>query len=222
MVSESDTDFEFPLGTKRILLAAANHAGDLPRTATLGRTLRVVGLSTRDRELDGVHMKTVSLLYPKNLMVSRRIRVTAGAFLLGVVSLLGSVSSAFGAETLHLVEHETTNTTIHVSKGRADSVGDAIVFANPVFDSTNTKQVGLLQGNCVRVIVGKSWECFFTLVLVNDRITLEGPYADSGESTFAITGGTGRYVGAKGQMTARSREAQSGAAASTDLIYDIR
>ena len=167
-------------------------------------------------------MKRIYTLCVSKLVLSRHARIAASTFLLGVLSAFGGVGSAFGAETLHLVEHETTNTTIHVNKGKADSIGDMIVFANPVFDSGNTKQVGILQGNCVRVIVAKSWECFFTLVLSNDRITLAGPYADSGESIFAITGGTGHYVGAKGQMTARSREAQSGTAASTDLTYDIR
>jgi allene oxide cyclase len=152
--------------------------------------------------------------------LSRRLAITVGASML-IAASMGSRLACAG-ESLHLVEHETTNTTIHANKGKPDSMGDEIVFANPVFDSGNSHEVGVLQGNCVRVIVGKSWECFFTLVLANDRITLEGPYADSGESVFAITGGTGKYVGAKGQMTARSRDTKPGSAATTDLIYDIR
>lgn len=159
---------------------------------------------------------------------SRSVSITGRRALSFVVfgTLAGGVSSAFAAESLHLIEWESTNKTIHLGpKGEVDSVGDMIVFANPIYDSGNAHQVGVLQGNCVRVIVGKSWECFFTLDLGKDRITLEGPYADTGESIFAITGGTGKYLGAKGQMSAREREtktAAKGAAPQTDLIYDIR
>ncbi len=148
----------------------------------------------------------------------------ASAAVVGL-SLLTGANLAFAHDTLHLVERELNNTTIHHgAKGNPDSIGDMIVFANPIFDSTNTHQLGTVQGNCVRVVVGKSWECFFTLVLANDRITLEGPYADEGESVFAITGGTGRYAGARGQMSLRARESKllaPGAPPTTDMTYEI-
>jgi allene oxide cyclase len=157
--------------------------------------------------------------------LSRRFQITVATFLIAALGILGGANIAFARETLHVVERELTETTIHLgAKGNPDSVGDMIVFANPIFDSTNTRQLGIVQGTCVRVIVGKSWECFFTLALANDRITLEGPYADTGESVFAITGGTGRYTGAKGQMSLRVRDSKSlpnGAAPVADMIYDI-
>jgi allene oxide cyclase len=155
--------------------------------------------------------------------LSRGCQLALAIGLVGALGVFGGANFAFAGETLHVVERQLTDTTIHLgAKGTTDSMGDMIVFANPIFDSTNTHQLGILQGNCVRVIVGKSWECFFTFVLANDRITLEGPYADSGESVFAITGGTGRYVGAKGQLSARARESKPGAPASEDLIFEIR
>ena len=46
---------------------------------------------------------------------------------------------------------------------KGDSVGDLLVFANKVFDAANKTQVGTDQGYCVRTVVGKSWECFWTL-----------------------------------------------------------
>ena len=154
---------------------------------------------------------------------SRRFRVTVATVFVGALISLGVAHSAYAGETLHVVEREITNTTIHLgAKGETDSMGDMIVFANPIFDSTNTRQLGVVQGNCVRVIVGKSWECFFTLVLASDRITLEGPYADTGDSVFAITGGTGRYIGAKGQMTTHVRDSKAGATPVADMTYDIR
>lgn len=154
---------------------------------------------------------------------SSRFHSTIALFLIGGLGLLGRANLAFAGETLHVVERLLTDTTIHLgAKGAPDSMGDMIVFANPIFDSTNIHPLGVVQGNCVRVIVGKSWECFFTLVLAKDRITLEGPYADTGESVFAITGGTGRYTGAKGQLSARARDSKPGAPATEDLIFDIR
>ena len=43
------------------------------------------------------------------------------------------------------------------------------------------------------------------MLLKEGRITLEGPFYDSGDSLFVITGGTGKYAGAKGQMTLHDR-----------------
>jgi hypothetical protein len=140
--------------------------------------------------------------------------------------VLGGANVTVARDTLHVVERSVSETTIHLgAKQESDSIGDMLVFANPIYDSSNATQVGMVQGTCVRVIVGKSWECFFTLALANDRITLEGPYADTGDSIFAITGGTGRYIGAKGKMSLHARDSSSlsnGAAAVTDMFFDIR
>jgi hypothetical protein len=97
-------------------------------------------------------------------------------------------------------------------------LGDLLSFANPVFDSTNKTQVGTDHGWCVRVVVGKSWECFWTLLLKGGWITVEGPFYDSGDSVFVITGGTGKYAGAKGQMTLHDRGTKP---TTYDFIYEL-
>jgi allene oxide cyclase len=154
-----------------------------------------------------------------------RTRTSALTLLLASLGMFCAANVACARESLRVVERELTNKTLHLgAKGAADSVGDMIVFANPIFDASNTHQLGVIQGNCVRVIVGKSWECFFTLDLGADRLTLEGPYADTGESVFAITGGTGRYKGAKGQMSLRVDESKPSAKGSpplVEMVYDI-
>ena len=101
---------------------------------------------------------------------------------------------------------------------KGDSVGDMLVFANGVFDSANKTQVGTDQGYCVRTIVGKSWECFWTLTLKAGQITVEGPFMDEGDSLFTVTGGTGKYAGAKGSMKLHPRDAKS---SSYDFTYDL-
>lgn len=153
----------------------------------------------------------------------RGFQITVATFLGAAVGTLGGAKFAYAGETLHVVEHVLDEPIIHLGpKEAADSMGDINVFANPVFDSTNTRQLGTLQGSCVRVIVGKSWQCTFSLILATECITLEGPYNDTGANVFAITGGTGRYAGAKGQMSAHPRESKSGALTASDLIFDIR
>jgi hypothetical protein len=110
------------------------------------------------------------------------------------------------AETLRLVERPVNETTVDLG-AKGDSLGDILTFANPVFDAANKNQIGTDQGYCVRVAVGKSWECIWTLILKSGQITVEGPFMDAGDSTFAVTGGTGKYIGAKGALKLHPRDA---------------
>ena len=124
---------------------------------------------------------------------------------------------ALAAEQIKLVERPIGETSVDLgSKG--DTVGDMLVFANGVFDAANKVKVGTDQGFCVRTVVGKSWECNWTLVLKDGQITVEGPFADAGDSLFAVTGGTGKYAGAKGSMKLHPRDAKS---TSYDFTYDL-
>ena len=121
------------------------------------------------------------------------------------------------AEKIQLIEHADTDATLDLGV-KGDSVGDLLTFANPVYDAANKAQVGSDQGYCVRVIAGKSWECFWTLRLKEGQITIEGPFYDAGDSVMAVTGGTGKYAGAKGSMKLHSRDAKG---SSYDLTYEL-
>lgn len=138
-------------------------------------------------------------------------------FLLGAISAL-LASTAMAAERLAVVEHALTDTTVHAGGGQGDRLGDLLVFANPVYDSANRARVGRDQGYCIRVAVARSWECFWTLILQDGQITSEGPYYDHGDSMMAITGGTGRYAGAKGSLKLHARDAKG---SSYDFIYEL-
>ena len=119
--------------------------------------------------------------------------------------------------TVQVVEHAVTDTVIHAGKSN-DALGDQLVFGNPVYDRANRRRVGSDQGHCVRTIVGKSWECFWTLILIGGQITVEGPYDDAGDSVLAITGGTGLYNGARGEMGLHARNAKGTA---YDFVYRL-
>jgi len=128
-----------------------------------------------------------------------------------------AVSTALAAQQIKVVERPVGETTVDLGK-KGDTVGDLLVFANDVFDAANKTRVGSDQGYCVRIVVGKSWECFWTLILKTGQITVEGPFMDEGDSLFAVTGGTGEYVGAKGSMTLHPRDAK---ATSYDFTYEL-
>jgi allene oxide cyclase len=75
-----------------------------------------------------------------------------------------------------------------------------LTFANDVFDAADKAKVGSDQGYCVRIVVGKTWECNWTTFLPDGQITVEGPFSDTGNTAAAITGGTGKYRNARGWM----------------------
>src|SRR3984957_6131141 len=126
-------------------------------------------------------------------------------------------SAAFAAEQIKVVERPVGETTVDLA-AKGDSGGDMLVFANNVFDAANRVQVGSDQGYCIRTVVGKSWECFWTLILKAGQITIEGPFSDTGDSIFAVTGGTGKYAGAKGSMKLHPRDATP---TGYDFTYDL-
>lgn len=103
-----------------------------------------------------------------------------------------------------LVERATTDVVTDIGAA-GDSAGDILTFANEIFDESNAAKVGDDNGWCVRTVVGKAWECFWTLTLADGQITVEGPFLDAGDSVLAVTGGTGAYADARGEMKLHAR-----------------
>ena len=124
---------------------------------------------------------------------------------------------AVAAEQLKVVERATTDAILDLG-AKGDSVGDLMTFGNPIFDAANKVQLGTDQGFCIRVVVGKSWECFWTMTLKDGQISIEGPFKDVGDSVMVVTGGTGKYAGAKGQLKLHARDAK---ATGYDFTYDL-
>ena len=118
------------------------------------------------------------------------------------LGLAASLPAAAATLDLTLVEHADTDTVTDTG-AKGDSVGDILTFNNEVFE--DGKSAGRDNGWCVRTVVGKSWECFWTTMLADGQITVEGPFLDAGDSTLTVTGGTGNYAGASGEMKLHSR-----------------
>jgi len=140
---------------------------------------------------------------------------------LALLFAAGLLAGCGGSDTttIKLVEHAETDTVRHIGPANEeDSAGDVLAFANPVFNAENTKQVGTDNGQCVRTAAGKAWECIWTVTLDEGQITVEGPFYDGKDSELAITGGTGDYKDASGQMKLHARNPEE---TEYDFIYEV-
>ena len=87
-----------------------------------------------------------------------------------------------------------------------------------MYDATNTRKVGHDNGSCIRTAVGRAYECAWSLTLADGSLTVEGPFNDTHDSVLAVTGGTGAWIGARGQMRLHARDA---AGSSYDFTYRV-
>jgi allene oxide cyclase len=116
-------------------------------------------------------------------------------------------AAAAAGRTVHVIEHAITDTEVPLAPGGKDEKGDILTFNNPVFNTANRTQVGHDEGFCTRIQVKLGiWECLWTTFLHGGQITVQGPYYDTRNSVLTITGGTGIYDGARGQMKLVARD----------------
>ncbi len=134
--------------------------------------------------------------------------LTAGALFASAGSAKparGHVRAHAGNTTVHVVEHAITDDEIPTGGGK-DVKGNILTFVNPVFDATDHKRVGHDEGFCTRLDVTQGiWECLWTTFLKGGQITVQGPFYDTRNSVLSITGGTGAYRHARGEMVLKSR-----------------
>jgi allene oxide cyclase len=119
--------------------------------------------------------------------------------------------------TVHVIEHAVTDTVIQ-SGGGKDKKGNLLTFNNNVYNVANKKIVGHDEGFCTRISPKDgSWECLWTTFLSGGQITVQGPYYDKRNSVLSITGGTGKYSNARGQMVLNARDG----GAEYDFIFEL-
>ena len=129
--------------------------------------------------------------------------VFSGAVL--AVTASGSTPSHASAVSLHVIEHPVFEHVVDLAP-KGDSQGDQFPFSNPLFDASDTQQVGRDQGNCIRTNPRRGeWQCSWTNKLPHGQITVEGPFYDNRDSLLSIIGGTGAYREARGQMLLHAR-----------------
>jgi hypothetical protein len=139
----------------------------------------------------------------------RTVRTAALVAIAAVAVLAGSGSSARAAdeERFTAVERATSDQIVDLGTP-GDSVGDMLVFANILYDKSNSAPIGKNSGWCIRTIVGQAWECTWTATFEKGQIVTQGPFYDQGESVLAITGGTGTYKTSRGELRLYPRNAE--------------
>ena len=129
---------------------------------------------------------------------------------LAIVGFLTGIApaAADGSMNINLVERATIEAVLDTGD-KGDSAGDVLTFINDIYDEANKVKVGSDNGYCMRTVPGKAWECSWTLTLADGQIMNEGTFTDGKDSVFAVTGGTGKYLKARGEMQfhARNKEA---------------
>jgi allene oxide cyclase len=136
--------------------------------------------------------------------------LTAGAALATAAPSAAHVThhrATTAARTVTVVEHANTDTEEPLAPGGKDKAGDILVFHNPVFNRADTRKVGHDEGFCTRINVKAGiWECLWTTFLKGGQLTVQGPYYDHKNSVLSITGGTGAFARARGQMGLVARD----------------
>ena len=136
---------------------------------------------------------------------------------IGMVAQARSPHSARRATTVHVIEHATTDKVIDTGKP-GDSSGDLLTWHNKVYDETNTTVAGRDQGGCIRISPKQgTWECRWITWVDGGSITVEGAFYDTKDSVLAITGGTGAFAAATGEMQLISRSGGT----EYDFIFNI-
>ena len=141
-------------------------------------------------------------------MVVAAVAVLAGGAAVAHARQPQRVTPAAGsAQVFTVVERATTDTVVYVNKKAQDDViGNTLGFGNKIYNAKNSKKIGRDEGLCYRTNPGKYWECTWTNVLPDGRITVQGVFPDSlNDSKLAITGGTEAYKDAQGFMILHSR-----------------
>ena len=153
----------------------------------------------------------------RSIIFAVAVASTAGALGAGSSSARTTKAHA-AAPTVHVVEHAITDTE-NPGVGGADVKGNILTFNNPVYNVADKKRVGHDEGVCVRVAPSHGiWECLWTTFLRGGQITVQGPFYDTRNSVLSITGGTGAYRDARGQMKLRSRNGGT----EYDFIFQLR
>jgi hypothetical protein len=124
--------------------------------------------------------------------------VTRALLMTAWVAVTGCVAA--GQRTLVTIADAKTEPATLVDVGDpGDSVGDTVVFDQPLLDEDGAA-IGNNSGVCIRTRVGHSYQCQWTLTFDDGSIQVAGREADQGSSAISIVGGTGVYSGISGQM----------------------
>jgi hypothetical protein len=154
----------------------------------------------------------------------RRLPTIIGAGLVAAatasaIAVTSGSAQAPGERTLTFVERETNTFVLAdvpplAGKHGSPSNGDTILFKNTVLDATGATKLGTFEARCTLLHATKRFDgsravCDAAYTLGDGMITAETATTFANKVTFAVTGGTGAYEGARGSGTNISRPGNS-------------
>jgi hypothetical protein len=161
----------------------------------------------------------------------RRGRWAAGAVAIALATSAGAALATTDggvkheATRLHFLVKESFNVIERAPKGPSN--GDVLYITGDLLDPKTQKVVGYEAGKCLVVDAANQARAVCDIVFTPrattalsgaEKVTAQGIFDDvPSPDTVAITGGTGRYVGARGQI--RAKEAPGGL---LDVVIELR
>jgi hypothetical protein len=138
-------------------------------------------------------------------------RTAIGAALaVAALALAGTASAHDHGKSIKLVEAHTELQPTFVDTGEpGPSVGDVVVARDEVLRA-NAAPAGTFRQVCTLVDLAgnpftSTYECSGSLELTAGTITMQGPFVPAkAEQSAAITGGTGAYATARGEIVIRA------------------
>lgn len=136
--------------------------------------------------------------------------ILAGALLLGSFAL--TTASANDNDSADFRLRAVSNQFANIDVGaEGESIGDYFVFSDDLYKQG--RLVGTLEGQCTATRIDEEagafhQQCLVTAILPEGQLTVQGAIvfeqdAETDRATLAITGGTGRYDTAAGQVHVR-------------------
>jgi allene oxide cyclase len=123
----------------------------------------------------------------------------AAASVAAAVHAAKSSGNGSSGRTLILVERAGAQNVIDVGPS-GDSPGDAFVSENALYDSTGKHLIGRDLVRCEQGI--RTFTCEATgQIFGHGKIRIAGTVFTENENTYPVTGGTGAFRGAGGQLT---------------------
>jgi hypothetical protein len=141
------------------------------------------------------------------------ILIAVAAVIGAAIGLSNATAQAPTTRTLTVKELDKGSTFPHIrntkpASRQANSLGDLIVFTNPIADASGT-HVGTLHATCTTTVGSRSFPrstvtCAAVMAMRDGTLTLQGNIALSSQTaTASVTGGTGAYANAHGVLVSR-------------------
>ncbi|CAN6451931.1 unnamed protein product [Victoria cruziana] len=118
-----------------------------------------------------------------------------------------------GVQELHVYEinerDRSSPAYLRLSQKQVNSLGDLVPFTNKIYSGNLEKRLGISAGICILIKhvpekKGDRYEAIYSIYFGDyGHISIQGPYLTYEDTYLAVTGGSGVFKGARGQVKLR-------------------